>query len=81
MRDFVDTSRDGYRIAQDVSAYSLAALARGARPLMQAAGGGSIVAMTYYGAEKVVAGYNVMGGGQGGAGGSGALSGQRPRTR
>ncbi|HLT58901.1 MAG TPA: enoyl-ACP reductase [Limnochordales bacterium] len=61
MRDYVDTSREGYRIAQDVSAYSLAALARGARPLMKAAGGGSIVTMTYYGAEKVVAGYNIMG--------------------
>ncbi|HEY8418372.1 MAG TPA: enoyl-ACP reductase [Limnochordales bacterium] len=61
MRDYVDTSREGFRIAQDVSAYSLVALARGARPLMKAAGGGSIVAMTYYGAEKVVAGYNVMG--------------------
>lgn len=61
MRDFVETSRRGYAIAQDVSAYSLAALANGARPLMKAAGGGSIVTLTYYGAEKVVAGYNVMG--------------------
>lgn len=61
MRDFVETSRQGYAIAQDVSAYSLAALANGARPLMKAAGGGSIVTLTYYGAEKVVAGYNVMG--------------------
>jgi len=61
MRDYVDTSRDGFKIAHDVSAYSLVALARGARPLMKASGGGSVVAMTYYGAEKVVAGYNVMG--------------------
>ncbi|MFS8581697.1 MAG: enoyl-ACP reductase [Limnochordales bacterium] len=61
MRDFIETSRQGYAIAQDVSAYSLAALANGARPLMKAAGGGSIVTLTYYGAEKVVAGYNVMG--------------------
>ncbi|MFO7311178.1 MAG: enoyl-ACP reductase [Bacillota bacterium] len=61
MRDYVDTSRDGFRIALDVSAYSLAALARGARPLMKESGGGSIVTLTYYGAEKVVAGYNVMG--------------------
>lgn len=61
MRDFVETSREGYAIAQDVSAYSLAALANAARPLMKQAGGGSIVTMSYYGAEKVVAGYNVMG--------------------
>lgn len=60
-RDFVETSRQGFAIAQDVSAYSLAALSNAARPLMKKAGGGSIVTMTYYGAEKVVAGYNVMG--------------------
>jgi len=56
---FVDTSREAFRIAHDVSAYSLVALARGAAPLMT--DGGSIVAMTYYGAEKVVPHYNVMG--------------------
>lgn len=56
---FVQTSRDGFRIAHEVSAYSLVPLAREAAPLMKA--GGSIVAMTYYGAEKVVPGYNVMG--------------------
>ncbi len=56
---FVDTSREAFRIAHDVSAYSLVALARGAAPLM--VDGGSIVAMTYYGAEKVVPHYNVMG--------------------
>jgi enoyl-[acyl-carrier protein] reductase I len=57
--DFVSTSREAFRVAQDVSAYSLVALARGAAPLM--AEGGSIVAMSYYGAEKVVPHYNVMG--------------------
>jgi enoyl-[acyl-carrier protein] reductase I len=56
---FVNTSREAFRVAHDVSAYSLVALARGAAPLM--ADGGSIVAMSYYGAEKVVPHYNVMG--------------------
>jgi enoyl-[acyl-carrier protein] reductase I len=56
---FVDTSRDAFRVAHDVSAYSLVALARAAAPLMTE--GGSIVAMTYYGSEKVVPHYNVMG--------------------
>jgi enoyl-[acyl-carrier protein] reductase I len=57
--EFVNTSREAYRVALDVSAYSLVALARGAAPLMT--GGGSIVAMSYYGAEKVIPHYNVMG--------------------
>jgi enoyl-[acyl-carrier protein] reductase I len=57
--DFLSTSREAFRIAHDVSAYSLIALARGAAPLMTE--GGSIVAMTYYGSEKVVPHYNVMG--------------------
>jgi len=57
--DFLNTSREAYRVAHDVSAYSLVALARGAAPLMTEAG--SIVAMSYYGAEKVVPHYNVMG--------------------
>jgi enoyl-[acyl-carrier protein] reductase I len=57
--DFVNTSREGFRIAHDVSVYSLIALARAAAPLMQ--DGGSIITMTYYGAEKVVPHYNVMG--------------------
>jgi enoyl-[acyl-carrier protein] reductase I len=57
--DFVGTSREAFRVAHDVSAYSLVALARGAAPLMT--DGGSIVAMSYYGAEKVVPHYNVMG--------------------
>lgn len=56
---FVNTSREAFKIAHDISAYSLVALARGAAPLM--AEGGSIVAMSYYGAEKVVPHYNVMG--------------------
>src|ERR1043165_654110 len=57
--NFLDTSREDFRVAHDVSAYSLVALARGAAPLMT--DGGSIVAMTYYGAKKVVPHYNVMG--------------------
>ena len=56
---FVDTSRDGFALALDVSAYSLVALARGARPLLRP--GSSILTLSYYGAEKVVANYNVMG--------------------
>src|SRR3954471_284839 len=56
---FVDTSRDGFALALDVSAYSLVALARAARPLLKP--GASILTLTYYGAEKVVAHYNVMG--------------------
>ena len=57
--EFINTSREAYRVAHDISAYSLVALARGAAPLMT--DGGSIVAMSYYGAEKVVPHYNVMG--------------------
>jgi enoyl-[acyl-carrier protein] reductase I len=56
---FVNTSREAYRIAHDISAYSLVALSRSAAPLMT--NGGSIIAMSYYGAEKVVPHYNVMG--------------------
>lgn len=56
---FVDTSREGFGVALDVSAYSLVALARAAAPIMPQ--GGSIITLTYYGAEKVVANYNVMG--------------------
>lgn len=55
-------TREGFRIAHDVSSYSLAALSKGALPLMQAAKGqGSILTLTYLGAEKVVPSYNVMG--------------------
>jgi enoyl-[acyl-carrier protein] reductase I len=57
--DFVSTTREAFRTAHDISAYSLVALAREAAPLMT--NGGSILAMTYYGAEKVVPHYNVMG--------------------
>jgi len=56
---FVNTSREAFRIAHDVSAYSLVALARAAAPLMT--DGGSMIGMSYYGAEKVVPHYNVMG--------------------
>jgi enoyl-[acyl-carrier protein] reductase I len=57
--DFVSTTREAFRTAHDISAYSLVALAREAAPLMT--NGGSIIAMTYYGSEKVVPHYNVMG--------------------
>ena len=57
--EFVQTCREAFRIALDTSAYSLVALARAAAPLMTE--GGSILTMTYYGAEKVVPKYNVMG--------------------
>jgi len=56
---FLDTSREGFAVALDVSAYSLVALARAAEPILSE--NGSIVTLTYYGAEKVVANYNVMG--------------------
>jgi enoyl-[acyl-carrier protein] reductase I len=56
---FVDTSREGFALALDVSAYSLVALVREARPLFQP--GSSVITLTYYGAEKVVSHYNVMG--------------------
>ncbi len=57
--EYINTNREAFRVAHDVSAYSLVALARAAAPLMTE--GGSIVAMSYYGAEKVVPHYNVMG--------------------
>jgi enoyl-[acyl-carrier protein] reductase I len=56
---FVDTSRDGFALALDVSAYSLVALSRAAMPLMRK--GGNVLTLTYYGSDKVVANYNVMG--------------------
>ena len=58
---FVQTSREGFRLTLDVSAYSLIALARGAAPLMERGGGGSIVTLTYLGSERVFQNYNVMG--------------------
>jgi len=57
--DFLNTSREGYRIAQDISSYSLTALAREMAPLMP--DGGSIVTLSYLGGERVVPHYNVMG--------------------
>jgi enoyl-[acyl-carrier protein] reductase I len=57
--DYVDTGREAFLTALEISAYSLVQLSRSAMPLMTE--GGSIVCMTYYGAEKVVTGYNVMG--------------------
>lgn len=57
--DFVNTSREGFRIAHDISVYSLIALAREAAPLME--DGGSILTLTYYGSTRVVPRYNVMG--------------------
>ena len=59
--EFVKTSRDGFRVAHDISAYSLVALTRGALPLFEKSGGGAVLALTYYGAEKAVEGYNLMG--------------------
>jgi enoyl-[acyl-carrier protein] reductase I len=57
--DFLQTSRDAFRIAHDVSVYSLIAVSRAAAPLMTE--GGSIITMTYYGSTKVIPRYNVMG--------------------
>ena len=56
--EFINTSRDGFRIAHDVSVFSLIAVSRGALPLMTE--GGSIMTLSYYAAEKVVPHYNVM---------------------
>jgi enoyl-[acyl-carrier protein] reductase I len=56
---FVDTSRDGFALAMDVSAYSLVGLVREARPMLRT--GSSVLTLSYYGAEKVVSHYNVMG--------------------
>jgi enoyl-[acyl-carrier protein] reductase I len=58
---FSQTSREGFRIALDVSAYSFIALAREARPLMQKRGGGSMLTLTYLGSDRVFKNYNVMG--------------------
>lgn len=56
-----NVSREGFTTALDISAYSLIAMGKRAEPLMQQRGGGSIVAMTYLGSERVVPGYNMMG--------------------
>jgi len=58
---YVDTSRDGFLLAQDISSYSLTALTKAAAPLMEKAGGGSVITLTYLGGERVVENYNVMG--------------------
>lgn len=58
---FITTSRQQYLSAIDISAYTLLGMSRRAHPMMQRSGGGSILCMSYYGAEKVVPGYNVMG--------------------
>lgn len=58
---FVDTSREGYLLSQDISSYSLTALTRAALPLFEKAGGGSVITLTYLGGERVVSNYNVMG--------------------
>ena len=59
--EFVTTSREDFRTAQDISAYSLVTVTRAALPLLEASGAGSVIAMTYYGSEKVTGNYNVMG--------------------
>ncbi len=58
---FVETPRAAYLAALDISAFTLVAMAKRARPMMRDSGGGSILSMSYYGGEKVVPGYNVMG--------------------
>ena len=58
---FVETTREGFRIALDVSAYSLVALTRACLPLLEKRGGGSILTLTYIGSQRVFTNYNVMG--------------------
>jgi enoyl-[acyl-carrier protein] reductase I len=58
---FVDTSREGFRIALDVSVYSLVSLTRAVAPLMEKRGGGSILTLTFIGSQRVFPNYNVMG--------------------
>jgi enoyl-[acyl-carrier protein] reductase I len=60
-RPFVETSREGFRMALDVSAYSLIALTRPMVPLMEKRGGGSVVTLTFLGSDRVFTNYNVMG--------------------
>jgi enoyl-[acyl-carrier protein] reductase I len=60
-RPFVETSREGFRLALDVSAFSLIAVARATTPLLEKRGGGSILTLTYLGSERVFPNYNVMG--------------------
>lgn len=60
-RDFYMTSRDGFLVAHNISAYSLVALTRAALPMLEQSDNGSVITMTYYGSERVARGYNVMG--------------------
>jgi enoyl-[acyl-carrier protein] reductase I len=60
-RPFVETSRDGFRKALDISAYSLVALTRRAAPLMERNGGGSVLTLSFLGSDRVFPNYNVMG--------------------
>ncbi|MFL6248811.1 MAG: enoyl-ACP reductase [Thermoanaerobaculia bacterium] len=59
--DFVKTSREGFKLAHDISAYSLVAVTRAALPLFEKSGGGAVLTLSYHGAVKAVEGYNVMG--------------------
>ena len=59
--DFSSTGREGFRVALDISAYSLIPLVREAAPLMEKSGGGSILTMTFQASERVFPGYNIMG--------------------
>ncbi len=61
LSSFTSTSREGFRTALDISAYSLVALARGGAPLMEKKGGGSILTLSYLGSDRVFQNYNVMG--------------------
>ena len=58
---FVETTRESFRIALDVSAYSLVALTRAVVPLLERRGGGSVLTLTYLGSQRVFTNYNVMG--------------------
>ncbi|HEX2910431.1 MAG TPA: enoyl-ACP reductase [Chloroflexia bacterium] len=59
--EFASTSRSGFQLALDISSYSLIACTNRAKPLLEAAGGGSVITLTYLGSERVVKNYNVMG--------------------
>lgn len=59
--EFVNVSREGWRLALDISAYSLVAMARAARPLLKNSGGGSIMTLTFSGGSRIAPGYNIMG--------------------
>lgn len=59
--EFVNTSKEGYLLAQEISSYSLTSVSRYALPLLDKRGGGSIITLSYFGGEKVVPNYNVMG--------------------